>query len=57
MNEENNFTVKVQKLGRVAIPCETRELLKINEGDIVVLEVKKIRHSDDHHSLQEASAQ
>jgi len=41
--EESSFTAKVQKLGRVVIPKPVREALNINEGDIVLLRVKRCK--------------
>lgn len=41
------FTTKVQRLGRIVIPKAKRELLKIEQGDIVrveILEIKKVRY-------------
>lgn len=42
LDEEITFTVKVQALGRVAIPKEIREALKIKEGDLVTLRIRKV---------------
>ena len=36
------FTAKVQALGRVAIPKDVREVLSIEEGDLVSMRVRKI---------------
>ena len=44
MNEENNFTAEIQKLGRITIPYEARKFLDLEEGDLVVLEIKGIKH-------------
>lgn len=37
------FVAKVIKFGRVTIPAEIRELLSIDEGDYVVVEVRRVR--------------
>lgn len=42
MDEEITSTVMVQALGRVAIPKEIREALKIKEGDLVTIRIRKI---------------
>ena len=36
------FTVRVQALGRVAIPKEIREALAIAEGDLVSVRIRKV---------------
>ena len=47
MNEENNFTAEIQKLGRITVPYETRQFLDISEGDLVVVEIKGIKHRSE----------
>ena len=37
------FVAKVIKFGRVTIPQEIRELLSIDEGDYVVVEIEKVK--------------
>lgn len=44
MNEANNFTAEIQKLGRITVPYETRQFLDLAEGDLVVIEIKSIKH-------------
>ncbi len=34
---------RVQKYGRIAIPYEIRELLSIDEGDYVIVEIAKVK--------------
>ena len=36
------FVAKVIKFGRVTIPAEIRELLSIEEGDYVVVELRRV---------------
>ena len=38
----SEFTGQVQALGRVVIPKAIRETLKIDDGDYVVLTVRKV---------------
>lgn len=38
----SEFTGKVQALGRIAIPKDLREANGIEEGDLVVVTVKKV---------------
>lgn len=35
------FLAKVRVEGRITIPKEVRELLKINENDILIVEIRK----------------
>lgn len=44
MNESKNFTAEIQKMGRITVPYETREFLNLSVGDLVVLEIKEIKH-------------
>ena len=53
MNEANNFIAEIQKMGRLTVPYETREFLNLAEGDLIVIEIKEIKH----RQKQEASAQ
>jgi len=46
MSEQNNFTAEIQKMGRIAVPYETRKFLDIEEGDLIVIEIKGIKHSN-----------
>lgn len=46
MNEENNFTAEIQKMGRITVPFETRKFLDLEEGDLVVIEIKSIKHKE-----------
>jgi AbrB family looped-hinge helix DNA binding protein len=39
----SEFTGKVQALGRVAIPKDLREANGIKEGDLVVVNVRKVK--------------
>ena len=41
------FIARVIQLGRVTIPKEIRELLRICDGDFVELEVKDIKKSQE----------
>jgi AbrB family looped-hinge helix DNA binding protein len=36
------FTAKVQAIGRVAIPLEIRERLRIQKGDMVTVKIEKV---------------
>ena len=36
------FTVKVQAIGRVAIPLDIRERLGIQKGDMVTVRIEKV---------------
>ena len=40
------IVTKVQKLGRVVIPQAYRDLYGIQEGDIVELEILRVKHPD-----------
>ena len=44
MSGENNFTAEIQKLGRITVPYEAGQFLGIKEGDLVVIEIKGIKH-------------
>ena len=37
-----SFTARVQAIGRLAIPKELREQLRIREGDLVTVNVEKV---------------
>lgn len=37
------FAGKVIKFGRITIPYEIRELLSIDEGDYVIVEIAKVK--------------
>ena len=37
-----SFTVRVQAIGRLAIPKEIREVLGIRKGDMVMVRVEKV---------------
>ena len=43
------FVAKVIKFGRVTIPQEIRELLSIDEGDYVVVNVEKVEKNKEVH--------
>ena len=40
------IVAKVQKLGRIVIPQAYRNLYNIEEGDIVELEILRVKHPD-----------
>jgi len=40
--ETVELTQKVDSIGRIAIPKPVREALKINAGDLIVFEIRKI---------------
>jgi AbrB family looped-hinge helix DNA binding protein len=42
MSMEITFTVKVQALGRIAIPKEIREALEIADGNLVTVNIRKV---------------
>ncbi|AGB04075.1 looped-hinge helix DNA binding domain, AbrB family [Aciduliprofundum sp. MAR08-339] len=39
------LVLKVQELGRIAIPKHVREILNIEPGDIVKIEIKDVIHT------------
>jgi AbrB family looped-hinge helix DNA binding protein len=41
MPEEHSFMVEVDRRFRITIPSTTRTVMGIEEGDILILEVKK----------------
>jgi AbrB family looped-hinge helix DNA binding protein len=43
----NRFTAKIIADGRVTIPDTLRELLSLNEGDFVEIEVTKIKKTEE----------
>ncbi|WP_287950397.1 hypothetical protein [Acidiplasma sp.] len=43
MNKERIFQAKVQDIGRVAIPVIIRRRFGIEKGDIIVLEIIKLK--------------
>ncbi len=44
------FTGKVQALGRLAIPKDLREVLAIEKGDLLEIEIRKITRSAIGHA-------